>query len=264
MQVLQVAMLNRVVQLSLALILFLSAASSHAMPAFARQYKQQYGYAPSCHACHKEGGGTPLNYYGQAFKAEGKNKAAFTLIADRDSDKDGIANGVEAAKKSNPGDLRSTPSKPGNWLDLSSLIPKEVQALFPAAEAWKPLDATLTDSDIQRAETMGVKLNADDENTIYIPVANRRPIGTGLIFPVMYKDETFFLLMATDRQLTISQVKPLDSQTLPFELDAELFKGFKGQALQSVADSDGDSVAAAISRAVKRAGTLVYIRLKGA
>lgn len=31
---------------------------AQAMPAFTREYKQQYGYMPSCNACHTEGGGT--------------------------------------------------------------------------------------------------------------------------------------------------------------------------------------------------------------
>ncbi len=261
---LQIAMGKRMVQLSLAIILIINAAYSYAMPAFARQYKQHYGYTPSCHACHQEGGGTPLNHYGQAFEDQGKNKAALKLIEALDSDKDGIANGVEAAKKSNPGNPESLPSKPGSWLDLSSIIPKEVQALFPKAEAWKPLDATLTDKDIKRAEAMGVRLSREDENTIYIPVSNRRPIGTSLIFPVKHKKETFFLLMSTDRQLTISQVKPLDSQKLPFKLGAVLFQDFKGKAPQLLSKSEGDDLEAAISNAVKRAGALVYIRLKGA
>jgi hypothetical protein len=260
----QLAIGKRIAQLSLVLILILDAAYSYAMPAFARQYKQHYGYTPSCHACHKEGGGTPLNHYGQAYDDKGRNKAALNLIAQLDSDNDGVANGIEASKKSNPGDPNSTPSKLGNWLDLSSLIPKEVQALFPKATAWKPLDATLTAKDIDRAKGMGVELSADDENTIYIPVANRRPIGTALIFPVTHQNETFFLLMATDRQLNISQVKPLTSQQLPFELSDDLFKGFSGKALQSIPHNESKGLASAINKAVKQAGTLVYIRLKGA
>ena len=58
------------------LFLLLQMIPAHAMPAFARYYKQQYGYMPSCHACHTEGGGTPLNNYGKAFKDNGKNLAA--------------------------------------------------------------------------------------------------------------------------------------------------------------------------------------------
>jgi hypothetical protein len=246
------------------LLLAINSATAFAMPSFARQFKHQYGYVPSCHACHKEGGGSPLNQYGQAFKDNGKNNAAFKLIATLDSDKDGFNNSFEATKKSNPGDTKSTPSSPGDWLDLSSLIPKEVQVLFPNASAWKPLDAILTDKDILRAKTMGVTLNAEDENTIYIPVADRRPIGTALIFPVNHQNKTFFLLMTTDRELNITTVMPLNSEQLPAAFNSERLKSFIGNPLQSVPLEEGKTLATNINLAVKRAGVLIYIRLKGA
>jgi hypothetical protein len=255
---------TKLIPLLLLIWMALSAAHSYAKPTYAREFKQFYGYTPSCHACHKDGGGTPINQFGQDYKDQGNNISAFKLIAELDSDQDGFANGIEVAKKANPGHPKSTPGNKGNWLDLSSLIPNEVQALFPKATAWKPLDALLTEKDIERAKGLGVELSRDDENMIYIPVAERRPIGTALIFPVEYQSETFFLLMATDRQLNISEVKPLSSQTLPFELDGALFKGFASQALQSVSLAEGDDLAVSISQAVKRAGALVYIRLKGA
>jgi len=251
-------------QVTLVFILSMNALSAFAMPSFARQFKHQYGYIPSCHACHKEGGGTPLNNYGEAFKDKGKNSSAFKLISLLDSDQDGFNNELEASKKANPGDVKSTPSNQGNWLDLSSLIPKEVQVLFPDATAWKPLDAVLTAKDISRAESMGVSLSAEDENTIYIPVANRRPIGTALIFPVEHQSKTFFLLMATDRQLNITQVRPLNAEKLDLKLEPELLQSFVGAALQSVNLNNTDNLAASISLAVKRAGVLVYMRLKGA
>jgi len=260
----RLTVLSRLVQVSLVFVLAINALSAFAMPTFARQFKHQYGYTPSCHACHKEGGGTPLNFYGQAFKDKGKNTPAFQLISALDSDQDGISNEVEASKKSNPGDAKSTPANKGNWLDLSSLIPKEVQALFPQATAWKPLDAMLTADDIDRAEKLGASLNAADENTIYIPVLDRRPAGTALIFPVDHKGKTFFLIMATDRQLNISQVIPMSTEKLEVELDAELLKSFIGTPLQSVVLNESSRLAASVSLAVKRAGILVYMRLKGA
>jgi len=246
------------------LILAINSATAFSMPSFARQFKHQYGYIPSCHACHKEGGGTPLNHYGQAFKDNGKNSAAFKLIATLDSDKDGFKNGLEATQKANPGNLKSTPSNQGDWLDLSSLIPKAVQKLFPKAEAWKPLDAILTDKDILRAQNMGAILSAEDENTIYIPVVNRRPIGTALIFPVIHQDKTFFLLMTTDRQLNISKVMPLNTNQLPTEINPELLQSFSGTPLQSVNAQEGKTLETDIALAVKRAAILIYIRLKGA
>jgi len=235
-----------------------------AKPAYVHQYKSQYGYSPSCQACHKDGGGSPVNDYGEAFKKNGQNISAFKLIALLDSDNDGINNGIEASNKANPGNKNSTPTNQGDWLDLSSLIPKLVQKSFPLATAWKPLDAMMTDKDIARAKEMGVTLSAEDVNTIYIPVANRRPIGTALIFPVIHQDKTFFLLMTTDRQLNISKVVPLNSDQLPEEVDSTLLQTFVGTPLQSVQLQQTNQLSTSVSRSVKRAGVLVYMRLKGA
>ena len=165
---------------AIAALLMHSTASAE--PAFARMYKQQYGYAPSCNACHKDGGGTPINAFGQQFKDAGMTPASFATIAELDADGDGIANGAEASAKANPGDERSTPQARTDWLDTASLIPREVQAAFPGVRAYLPKDAVLTDADIARARALGADLSKDDENTIYIPLENQRPAGTALIF----------------------------------------------------------------------------------
>ena len=244
-------------------LLMLSVTTS-AQPNYARLYKQQYAYTASCLACHSEGGGTPLNAYGKAFEEQGKNLAAFTKIAGLDSDQDGIGNQDESLAKSNPGDKRSTPSDKGDWLDLSSLIPKEVQKLFPQATAWKPLDAILTEKDIQKAAGMGVTLSKDDENTIYIPVADRRPIGTAMIFPVKFQDKEFFLILSSDRQLNFSGIKILKTDTSPKLPEADIFKSWQGKPLDAIETIDNDTLEGKISQAVKQAGVLITLRLKGA
>ncbi|HMV59959.1 MAG TPA: hypothetical protein PKC07_01980 [Agitococcus sp.] len=244
--------------------LLITSVNSYAMPAFARYYKQQYGYMPSCHACHSEGGGTPLNNYGKAFKENGKSLAALSKIANLDSDGDGSANGVEAQAKANPADKNSTPAKVGTWLDLASLIPKEVQALFPAIRSWLPKDAVLTPADIATAKTMGATLSAADENTIYIPVENQRPAGTALIFPAQYQGKTFFLLMATDKQLKITQVKVMNAKDVPAAKSSAVYGKLVGVAAQSVPAPSSKDLDAAITQAVKNAGVLLYVRLKGA
>ena len=246
------------------LFLLLQAIPAQAMPAYAHLYKQQYGYMPSCHACHTEGGGTPLNSFGKAFKENGKNAAALSKIAALDSDGDGFTNAIEAQAKANSGDKNSTPSKAGGWLDLASLIPKEVQALFPTIRAWLPKDAVLTPADIATAKTMGANLSAADENTIYIPVQNQRPAGTALIFPAQYQGKTFFLLMATDKQLKISQVSVMNAKDVPAAKSSTVYSKFVGVAAQSVPASSTKDLDAAITQAVKNAGVLLYVRLKGA
>ena len=237
---------------------------AQATPSFARAYKTQFGYSPSCNACHTDGGGTVLNPFGKAFKDAGKNEGAFAKIAALDSDGDGVANAVEAQAKANPGDKKSTPASPGAWLDLAAMIPKEVQAAFPGIQSWLPRDAVLTPADIATAKTMGATLSAADENTIYIPVENQRPAGTALIFPVTFQDKTFYLLMTTDKALKISQVSPMNTKALPAAKTAKAYASLVGIAAQSVPAAAGATLDDAITRAVKNAGVLLYVRLKGA
>ncbi len=247
-----------------AILLILQAIPAQAMPAFARIYKQQYGYMPSCHACHTEGGGTPLNAFGKAFKDNGKNASSLTKIALFDSDGDGFTNAIEAQAKANAGDKNSTPHKAGNWLDLASLIPKEVQALFPTIRSWLVKDATLTPADIAAAKTMGATLSVADENTIYIPVENQRPAGTALIFPVVFQGKTFYLLMTTDKQLNISKVQVMNAKNVPTAKTSKVYDRLVGIAVQSVPAATGTNIDTAITQAVKNAGALLYLRLKGA
>lgn len=247
-----------------AFIAYAAMTPAQAMPAFARAYKQQYGYMPSCNACHTEGGGTVLNGFGKAFKEAGKNDAAFAKIASADSDGDGTPNAVEAQAKSNPGDKTSTIKQPGPWLDMASLIPKEVQAQFPGILTWLPKDAILTAADIATAKTMGATLSSADENTIYIPVKDQHPAGTALIFPVTWQGKTFFLLMSTDKALKISQVSVLHADKMPTAKYSKVYGSFAGQQAQSVAPAKTTDLDGAITTAVKNAGVLLYVRLKGA
>lgn len=239
-------------------------APAHAEPGFARLYKQQYGYVPSCHACHKDGGGTPVNAYGQQYKDAGKSLAAFAKIGGNDADGDGASNEAEAKAKANPGHQGSTPATPGPWLDTANLIPREVQDAFPGARAYLPKDALLTDADLARARALGAELSKADENTIYIPVENQRPAGTAIIFPARYRGQDFFLLLATDRQLRVTLVRPLHAGKVREAEKSKVYATFTGRAVNELPDAQGDTLDAAITRAVKKAGTLIYVRLKGA
>ena len=244
--------------------LLLMSAQAAAEPTFARYYKQQYGYAPSCNACHKDGGGSPLNGFGKQFKDAGKNLAAFDKIAKLDGDGDGFANAAEAQAKANPGSKESTPKAPGNWLDTSSLIPREVQAQFPGISAYLPKDALLTDADIARAKTLGADLSKADENTIYIPLVDQHPAGTAIIFAAHYQGKDFFLLLATDRQLKVTAVKPMNTLHVPDAAKRAIYASFSGVAVDQLPAAKDSDLDAAITRAVKNAGTLLYVRLKNA
>lgn len=246
------------------LAVLLATGPAAAEPAFARLYKQQYGYAPSCNACHKDGGGTPVNAYGQQFKGAGMNLAAFGKIAGSDADGDGAGNDAEAKAKANPGSSGSKPGAAGSWLDTASLIPKEVQALFPGIRSYLPRDAILTDADIARAKALGAELSKADENTIYIPVQDQKPAGTAIIFAARHKGRDFFLLLATDRQLKVTAVQPIPGGKVPEAAKSTVYASFKGVALDQLPAPAGEGLDADITRAVKKAGTLMYVRLKNA
>jgi hypothetical protein len=242
----------------------LASGAVQAEPGFARLYKQQFGYMPSCHACHKDGGGTPVNAYGRQFKDAGAALAAFGKIAAADADGDGAGNEAEARARSNPGNRNSTPAAPGAWLDTAALIPREVQEAFPGVRSYLPRDALLTDADLARARAPGAKLSKADENTIYIPVAEQKPAGTAIIFPVRHQGKDFFLLLATDRQLNVTLVRPLPAAGVPAAARGAAYERFKGLPLDRLPAGEGEGLDADIARAVKKAGTLVYVRLKGA
>ena len=237
--------------------------SALAEPSFARLYKSQYGYTPSCNACHKDGGGTPVNIYGEQYKDAGNNAGAFAQIAKLDADGDGFLNGEEAQAKANPGSKRSTPKGPGDWLDLSNLIPKSVQAAFTGITTYKPLDAIFTDKEISRAKAMGVTLTKADETTIYIPVDGKKPAGTAIIVPGVFENQQFFVLLTTDRQLNVTGATALEEGRADAAEAPGLYSGFVGKAIADLpSGGNGDSVEDAVTRTVKKAGTMLLVRLK--
>ncbi|MGH8454038.1 MAG: hypothetical protein ACRESW_05755, partial [Nevskiales bacterium] len=216
-------------------------------------YKGKYGYAPSCNACHKDGGGSPVNPYGDSFKKAKMNAAAFDAIAAQDSDGDGFANGDEAKAQANPGSVKSTPKAKGDWLDTANLIPKEVQKAYPGVTSYKPLDAVLTAKETERAKAMGVTVSAKDENTIYVPIRDGKPAGTAIIVPGEFKGKLFFLLVATDPKLGITQVSPVNTRNVPEAAKSKAYAGFAGvNAAQVPAAKDAGSVDGAITAAVKK------------
>lgn len=238
-------------------------AQAMAEPSFARVYKGQYGYVPSCNACHKDGGGTPLNTYGEQFKDAGMKATAFAKISDLDADADGASNEAEAKAKSNPGGKGSTPENPGQWLDVANLIPKEVQVLFPGVRTYLPKDAILTQKEISRAKSMGVTLAAEDENTIYIPVQDKKAAGTAIIVPAVHQGKQFFLVVATDKSLAVSHVVPFNTKHVPEAENQSLYLDLIGKTAEKLPAGDGGkTLADTVNANVKKAVTLVTVRLK--
>lgn len=239
-------------------------ASSQALaePAFARLYKQEYGYQPSCNACHKDGGGSPLNEYGKQFEQAKMNRAAFAAIAALDADADGHSNAEEAKAKSNPADSASKPGEIGDWLDTSNLIPKAVQAVFEGVTKYKPLDAIFTAKEIKRAKAMGVALSAADENTIYIPIAKGKAAGTAIIVPAQYQGKQYFVLLATDRGLTVTHAKAVSTNHVEGAEKLAAYSAAIGKKVNQLAAGEGESLDASAATALQKAGAMLLVRLK--
>lgn len=245
------------------LLSFATIGQAIAEPRFARFYKQQYGYTPACDACHTDGGGTRLNAYGEQFKRAGAGLAAFAAIGDQDADEDGSANRQEIEAKANPGQRRSTPKNPGNWLDTAQLIPQAVQQAFPGVTTYKPLDTLLTDADIARAAQLGATLSSQDDTTLYVAVDDGKAVGTALIVPARFQDQPFYVLLATDRQLRVSVASAMHVGEVEQAADPALYQAALGVPVDQLAAANGDgSLADAVRGALKVAGSLLYVRLK--
>lgn len=248
----------------LSIILLSGTSEIPAKPVFTRYYKQTYGYFPSCNSCHKDGGGSSLTPYGEAYKKAGASADSFGKIGTADSDGDGATNDAEARAKSNPGDKSSTPGTPGNWLDTGSVVPRDIQNLFTGIRAWMLKDAILTPADIETGKKMGATLNAQDENTIYVPVENNFPVGTALILNVTQDNKTFYLLLTTDKSLAVKQVKVLDAKNVPAAKNDDLYKSFAGKKQDQIVVPPGRALESTIAQSVKNGLILLYVRLKGA
>ena len=240
----------------------LCSTSSWAEPRFAQMYKQHYGYMPGCNACHTDGGGSDPNNFGEAFKKAGSTSAAFVSVADADADGDGVSNQQEIVTKANPGDAKSTPKSPGDWLDTANLIPREVQKLFPGVTQYKPMDAILTAAEIERAAGMGVTLGGEDSNTIYIPVSDGKAAGTAVIVPCHFGDKQFFVVLATDRALKVIKAGPVHAVGVAGADNPAIYAQVVGKDVADLPTGLGKSVDDAILAGLKKAGTLLLVRLK--
>lgn len=236
--------------------------SAVAEPPYAQYYRQKYGYVPSCNACHTAGGGSKLNPFGEAFNKAGHNPNSWAAIEALDSDGDGAKNAEEAAAKANPGFPDSTPAKPGPWLDTANLIPKEVQEVFPGVTAFKPIDAILTEAEFTRAKALGVTLTKDDETTIYVPVKDGKAAGTSILVPQSFKDKRFFVLVATDPSLTITSAKAIHAEHTPGAAESPKLSNALKKSLKEVESASGEGLDDAVQNGIKKASTILWVRLK--
>lgn len=147
-----------------------------ALPAYPRLFEQQYEYRPSCSLCHIRVADPQGVGYRKDFMRAGKNLKALGLIAQKDSDGDGVLNLDEIQARSNPGDPLSVPNDPGNWLaDVKgrALPTKRLKQLFAEIEKFSATEGKLSDEQIQSVEeTLGKPLlDTDRVPTFYFAVS---------------------------------------------------------------------------------------------
>jgi hypothetical protein len=88
----------------------------------------------SCDSCHRitdhgHKKGDTLTSFGQDYLKAGRNSAAFSVVAELDSDRDGFTNAAELDAKTNPGDPQSAPVKklaPQIVLSFDDLVAKKI------------------------------------------------------------------------------------------------------------------------------------------
>lgn len=156
-------------------VIFFPVHEAEALPAYSRLFERRYEYRPSCTLCHMISTDSQGVGYRRDFRRAGKNRRAFGRIARKDSDGDGVINLDEIQARSNPGDPRSVPNDPGNWLadvKRGALPIEKLKQLFAGIEKFSSIEGKLSDEKIQSVERMLGKplLDADLVPTFYFPV----------------------------------------------------------------------------------------------
>jgi len=232
------------------IFLFLEATTLFSFPAKRRLFELKYGFKTVCNQCHIDGGGSENNDYGIAFHRQGQNLAAFSKIEVLDSDGDGFSNLEEIKATSNPGDPRSTPKKPGNYMQdqVETFIPKKnLQKLFTNASQFKAVEGIiLEEKKSQLEKKIGLSLNEDEQVPTFFEAYAKsgEKLGVGLLFASMEHHKHTFGGVALDNDGKIIQVvifKQQEKKGLKLDIFLKQFQG-KTPANQFVVGKDVASI----------------------
>ena len=207
-----------------------------ALPSSRRLFEAKYGYKVTCALCHEKGGGSSGNDYGKAFLRAGANGPAFGKIESKDSDDDGVANGAEITAKSNPGDPRSTPDKPGDWLADAGKAPipdKPLKDLFAGADAFAAIEGSLNEAQVAFVQDKtGEALTEDDKvPTFYFAIAQGKRYGVAQFIRVEAKEQPMSVAVALDTKGRITAVRVLKSKEDKRFGDELFLKQFVGKTI---------------------------------
>ena len=208
-----------------------------ALPSSRRLFEAKYGYKATCDLCHEKGGGSSGSDYGKAFLRAGANFPAFAKLEKKDSDGDGASNLEEIQARSNPGDPRSTPDTPGEWLANAGKIPipdKPLKELFAGAEAFSAVEGSLNDAQIALVQSRTGEALTEDNRvpTFYFAIAQGKRYEVAQFIRVEGAKEPLSVAVAVDLKGRITNVKVLKSKDDP-RFKEETFLGqFRGKTFK--------------------------------
>lgn len=232
------------------IFLFLEATTLFPFPAKRRLFKLKYGYKTVCNQCHVDGGGSENNDYGIAFHRKGQNLSAFSKIESSDSDGDGFTNLTEIKAQSNPGDPRSTPKKPGNYMQeqVETFIPKKnLQKLFPNASEFKAAEGIISPEKKSALEKkIGLTLTEDEQVPTFFEAYSKgqQKLGVALLFSSMEQHKHTFGAVACNNIGIIVKVvvfKQQEKKNLNMDSFLKQFEG-RTAANQFVVGKDVASI----------------------
>ncbi|MEK9145427.1 MAG: hypothetical protein AAB339_07450, partial [Elusimicrobiota bacterium] len=208
-------------------------AEAWAIPPYARLFKARYRYAPSCTACHDKDS-WDLTAYGKAFFKNGRGFKAFEAAESLDLDGDGTPSGAEIKARSNPGDPRSRPEKPGDWLKEEKPIKapaRKLKAMFPEADSFAVREASLEGESRKRVEKVLGRTLRDEElyPVLFEALKGTRALGSAT-YAVSDSKEPCLLLAGFRREGKAFEVAGLHALSCPRKLKAGGFlKSFEGK-----------------------------------
>lgn len=185
------------------------------LPSYRRLFEKKYRYKASCSLCHIRGGGSQFNDYGKYFLRLGANIKAFLLLEKKDTDRDGSLNLEEIQAKSNPGDPRSTPEKPGDWLsriEEDALPLKQLKQLFPGIKKFSTLEGMIYKEHVSIIEkSLGEELLDEDKvPTFYFAIEKKKKklkrVGVALFVSSTKKKKDLITALGIDLKGKITKV----------------------------------------------------------
>ncbi len=222
------------VRLVLLAELWLAPSAAFALPVYSRIFQAKYGYRVGCNLCHTAGGGSTTTDYGRDFLRAGANFGAFSKLEGRDSDGDGSPNLDEIKRKSNPGDARSLPKAPGDWLGEADKVPvpqKDLKQLFADADAFAALEGSLKAAQVGGVEAqLGLKLTDEDKvPTFYFALKAGKKYAVAQFVSVATPKGPMSVAVALDTRAAVTAVRILKNPDDKAVEGAAFLKQFRGK-----------------------------------